>query len=196
MSGADSLVVGMVGPGHVVEREHGALAGLADKINAEIAAAEISAMSAVQHALTAGGLLNEAKGCVQHGEWAAWLETNCRVAPRTARAYMSLAARLPALPDEERQRVADLPLRDAIKAISTAPTAPPSRPSIHRPSRDQRDRATRALSQAADAQRALVRHVGQNYIKRKEVERTRAKLRAALAALDELQVDGECGGPL
>lgn len=177
--------------GAVVESEHLALPGLATKINTEVSAAELSAKSAVQHALAAGEMLIQAKSHVPHGQWETWLQRNCQVAPRTAQAYMRLHTQVAALPQPEAQRVAGLPLRQAINAISTSPTAPPRHPTFHQPRREQRDRAADALKKAADAQRALIRHIGVNYIKRAEVERTRAKLQAALAALDDLQFPGE-----
>lgn len=163
-------------------------AALADEINAAVRDAKHAAGQAVQHALRAGALLVQAKELAPHGHWDSWLQANCEVAPRTARAYMALAKRLPELGIEERQRVADLPLREAIKAITTSPIAPPRDSSYwHRPRRDGRQRAADALREAATAQRKLALKIEANYIKRMEVERARSKMRAALAALDDLQ---------
>jgi hypothetical protein len=46
----------------------------------------------LQHAITAGNALNEAKSKVGHGKWLAWLEDNCPdISNRTAERYMKLA---------------------------------------------------------------------------------------------------------
>lgn len=101
------------------------LVELAGKINNATRAAETSAKSAMQHALVAGNLLIEAKKAAGHGAWGKWVAENCDVAPRTASAYMRLAEGLPKLPEPDRQRVADLPIREAIRAIATPAKAPP-----------------------------------------------------------------------
>jgi len=46
----------------------------------------------LQHAITAGAALNEAKAKVGHGKWLAWLKENCPdISDRTAERYMKLA---------------------------------------------------------------------------------------------------------
>jgi hypothetical protein len=46
----------------------------------------------LQHAITAGNALNEAKSKVGHGNWLTWLEENCPdISNRTAERYMKLA---------------------------------------------------------------------------------------------------------
>jgi hypothetical protein len=46
----------------------------------------------LQHAITAGAVLNEAKSKVGHGNWLAWLKENCLdISDRTAERYMKLA---------------------------------------------------------------------------------------------------------
>jgi hypothetical protein len=45
----------------------------------------------IEHAITAGELLLEAKSQVAHGEWLSWLEDNCAMGLRTAQLYMQLA---------------------------------------------------------------------------------------------------------
>ena len=72
---------------------------------------------AVEYAAQAGALLNRAKERVGHGEWEEWVRANCYLAPRTARGYMQLAAVMTRLSSEERQTVADSPLRQALMAI-------------------------------------------------------------------------------
>ena len=77
-----------------------ALADLATRINAEHAAAEQHARTAVEHAIAAGALLAQAKVRVEHGAWLPWLAENFTGSARTASAYMRLSA--------NRQRVADM----------------------------------------------------------------------------------------
>lgn len=84
---------------------------LAARINAEHVAARDTAQSALDHAAECGRLLIQAKAQIPHGEWEAWLTANFSGSPRTARAYMQLASRLPEL-ELKRHHVADLPLRE------------------------------------------------------------------------------------
>ena len=57
----------------------------------------------------AGLMLIEAKALLPHGAWLPWLSTRFEMKGRTAQAYMQLAR------DPNPQRVADLPLRVALK---------------------------------------------------------------------------------
>lgn len=101
-----------------VSREQDHLpAEIAERINAEHQACEQAARSALEHARTAGGLLQEAKEMLPHGQWEPWIEESCVFSARTARMYMQVARHWPEL--EERQRVADLSLREAVKLLST-----------------------------------------------------------------------------
>jgi hypothetical protein len=97
------------------------LVTLPERINSAVQAAESHARSAVECAIRAGGLLLQAKALVQYGEWEGWLQQHVTCAPRTAQAYMRLHAKVKTLPKPEAQRVALLPLRDAMKAIATEP---------------------------------------------------------------------------
>ena len=90
---------------------------IADRINAEHQACEQAARSALEHARAAGGLLQEAKETLPHGQWESWIEDSCAFSARTARMYMQVARHWPEL--EERQRVAVLSLREAVKLLST-----------------------------------------------------------------------------
>ena len=72
----------------------------------------------MQHALNAGDLLLKAKKKVAHGGWLDWLKENCHFSERTAQGYMRLSRELPQLEDSKAQRVADLPLRDALVLLS------------------------------------------------------------------------------
>jgi len=92
---------------------------LAELVGDAVSAAEQGANSTMQHALRAGELLVRAKELVRHGDWIDWLKANCRLAPRTAQAYMRLPERLKALAPQEAQRVAHLPVREALRAITT-----------------------------------------------------------------------------
>ncbi len=106
------------------ELEHNTLDDLATKINIAHNQVEQAFLSAVNHALVAGDLLLEAKRQVSHGEFKSWIEQNCEFSDRMARAYMRVAEQLPKLPDEERQRVADMSLRGVLKLFAS----PGSRP--------------------------------------------------------------------
>ncbi|MGH8538378.1 MAG: DUF3102 domain-containing protein [Gammaproteobacteria bacterium] len=87
---------------------------LAAQINEAHRRASDAARTAVEHALTAGRLLIQAKARTQHGGWLPWLKEHCEVSERTAQAYMRLALKLPELDPTKAQRVADLPLREAL----------------------------------------------------------------------------------
>jgi hypothetical protein len=64
------------------------LTDLATRINAEHAACLASAQDAITRAIEVGRLLAEAKTQAQHGQWAAWVESNCSFAMRQAQNYM------------------------------------------------------------------------------------------------------------
>lgn len=158
---------------------------LAARINEATSAAETSARAAVAHALAAGNLLLQAKAQVEHGDWEPWLLANCAVAPRTARAYMSLARRLPALPDPERQRVAEMPLREAVAAIRTTPEAPPL-PRCRPGGIGQATKLKPVFKAAGSALHSIASDVGLRSIKHDRIKALRSKLQAALAALDSM----------
>ncbi len=94
-----------------------ALVSLAADINREHHAAFCKAREALEHARRAGELLIEAKATVRHGEWLPWLSANVQFSERTAQGYMRLAAHWPEL-EAKSATVADLPLRDALKALA------------------------------------------------------------------------------
>ncbi len=95
-----------------------ALVDLAGRINTEHKAVCEAAMTATQHAIKCGVLLTEAKSGLPHGQWLPWLKENCELSERTTQAYMRLARRCEELGGEEAQRVADLPVRQAMVAIA------------------------------------------------------------------------------
>jgi Protein of unknown function (DUF3102) len=67
------------------------LTDLAARINTEHEAASEALRRSLDHAITAGTLLLEAKAQLSHGQWLPWLKTHCHVPERTARLYMRLA---------------------------------------------------------------------------------------------------------
>ena len=94
------------------------LNGLATGIREKHQAALDAAANAVSLAREAGELLIQAKAQVEHGQWANWLNANVQFSERTAQGYMRLVRELPKLDDEKAQRVAVMPLRQALKAIA------------------------------------------------------------------------------
>lgn len=95
-----------------------ALDDLASKIRSEHDAVQRAVETATGHAIRCGQLLTEAKDGLAHGQWLPWLQEHCEVSERTAQAYMRLALKHGALDTEKAQRVADLPVREAMKAIA------------------------------------------------------------------------------
>lgn len=91
---------------------------LAAEINREHKAAQDAARSALEHAIRAGELLIQAKEGIAHGEWGKWLQDNVEVSERTAQAYMRTAKHKGELVDPKTQRVADLPLREALAQLA------------------------------------------------------------------------------
>lgn len=160
---------------------------LAQQINEAVAAAERSAKSAMMYVLQAGALLNDAKRLVPHGEWGTWLTTNCTLAPRTAQAYMRLAKKMQELPADEAQRVADLPVREAVRAIATTPEAPPRIGRIRAAGRDDATRTTDVFKKTATELRKAAKYVAVLHeLKAQDVQALRNKLQAALSELDRL----------
>ena len=94
------------------------LAQLASRINAAHEAAEACFTKGVAYAVEAGKDLLHAKKLVEdrhgYGHWQDWRKRNVKFPSRTARLYMQMAG----LPEEERQRVAPLSLREAAKAVA------------------------------------------------------------------------------
>ena len=95
-----------------------ALDTLAAEIRAEHDAAQHAAETATKHAIRCGLLLIEAKDGLTHGQWLPWLQKHCALSERTGQAYMRLARKHGELNAKKAQRVADLPVRDAMKEIA------------------------------------------------------------------------------
>ncbi|MEB0112786.1 DUF3102 domain-containing protein [Variovorax sp. RTB1] len=144
--------------------------------------------AALQHALEAGALLNQAKARIAHGKWNEWLAVNCQVAPRTARGYMRLATAYPTLPESEPQRVADLPVREAVKAIATHPS-PPARPrAALGANREDSDRVVERFQATAKIVREASRWISHGKpLEGGKVTTLRNQLQAILSELDPLQ---------
>ena len=165
-------------------------AELGARIRMRVTMAESHAKKALEYALEIGALLNEAKPQLKHGEWLDWLQDHCDLAPRTASAYMRLSKAYPALPEANRQRVTDLPVREALKAISTDPTPlPPREPPARRVnSLDERERVKSVFLNARNQLTKAVKTIDYAMpIKGGEVAALRKKLEAVLAQLTELQ---------
>lgn len=88
---------------------------LARQINAAHSACEQAMTTGMQHALTAGSLLLQAKVECPHGTWTTWLSENCQFSERTAQAYMRVAKELP---EANPQRVALLSFRQVLKELA------------------------------------------------------------------------------
>jgi hypothetical protein len=63
----------------------------APKIIEAHAAVQSNAKTMMEHAIVAGELLSKAKKKVGHGEWAEWVQENCKFSARTASDYMRMA---------------------------------------------------------------------------------------------------------
>ena len=79
-----------------------------------------------EHFLRVGELLLRAKDVAGHGKWTDWLLSNTAISETAARGYMRMAEEYPNLDAEKRQRVADLPWREALKAIAKPREADPA----------------------------------------------------------------------
>ena len=102
------------------------LTTLAEQINQEHLEAGAAISQSLQHARRAGELLIQAKAQVGHGEWGGWLEKHFHGSARTAQSYMRVASRFGEL-EQKTQRVADLPLREALALLAEPQEAEPQR---------------------------------------------------------------------
>lgn len=99
----------------VAKHEGGALVALADQANEEHRQAEAAMTEALVHARNAGEALNEAKDRTPHGSWGDWVRDHFEGSARTARLYQRIARNWTRI--EDRQRVADLSLRGAVRLL-------------------------------------------------------------------------------
>ena len=93
------------------------LASLAGRIAVEHAACTSATRTALAHARACGVLLAEAKAALPHGAWTGWLAVHFPGSPRTAQAYMRVAARWPEL-DAKAQSSAGLNLDGALRLLA------------------------------------------------------------------------------
>jgi hypothetical protein len=93
------------------------LGDLAARIAAEHEAAGAATRKTLQHAITAGELLIEAKDRVGHGRWENWLKKTCNVPPRSATNYMKLAEGREILEKNQIGIAADLTIRAALRLL-------------------------------------------------------------------------------
>ena len=174
----------ILAPGQETPAELGA------RIRMRVQMAETHAKKALHYALEIGALLNEAKPQLKHGEWLDWLQAHCDLAPRTASAYMRLAKAYPALPEAEQQRVADLPVRDAVTAIATIALPPTLRTAPARAvrARDERERVQAVFRGAREKLSKAARAIDHGQpIKGAAVAALRTQLEAVLQQLTEQQ---------
>lgn len=170
----------------VAEADQWRLPNLSNDITECIYKAQAHAAHAVAEARRAGELLLEAKALVAHGQWEYWLSENCGCAVRTAQAYMRLATKLQALPADEAQCVALLPLREALKAISTPSEAPP-RPPAYKPEPTDRNKVRPTFEAASRSLRSITRDVGYHKLSSDRIKKLRERLQAVMAELDRME---------
>lgn len=113
------------------------LQNLAARANSAHLAASGAAISALEHARTAGEALSAAKGHVPHGEWLKWLDTHFDGSRDTAANYMRIASRWDELNVE---RVPHLTVRAAISSLAEPKPPKPETPA---------DRAAAAIDRSA-----------------------------------------------
>ena len=106
------------------------LGDLAARIAAEHEAAGAATRKTLQHAITAGELLIEAKDRVGHGRWENWLKKTCNVPPRSATKYMKLAEGRETIEKNQIGLGADLTINAALRLLKpkTKKAEPPDRP--------------------------------------------------------------------
>jgi hypothetical protein len=101
----------------VQARAESSLAEIAAAIAAAHADCETALRDSVRHAIRVGELLIQVKTRLGHGNWLPWLSANCPFSERTAQTYMRMANNVAKLADSNPQRVADMSLRRAVKAL-------------------------------------------------------------------------------
>jgi DUF3102 family protein len=85
------------------------------EIRREHKAAHDAQREAVSHAIRCGELLLLAREDVPHGQWELWVQAKCKFSSRAARGYLRLAR----LDAANRQRVAEMSLRNALAEIAS-----------------------------------------------------------------------------
>src|SRR5215204_448055 len=104
------------------------LGTLAKRINAEHRACRKAAVDALEHALSAGELLLQAKVEHKHGSWLAWLEDNFEGTPRTAQVYMRLARSRKLVEELKAKSASHLSIAGAMQHLAPQAFGPPPVP--------------------------------------------------------------------
>ncbi len=180
---------------HDIRTDVATLDFLAEQIKDSAQQTIKAANNAVEGALITGTLLIEAKKQVPHGEWENWLTANCQLAMSTARAYMVLSKKFHQLDDSNLQRVRDLPIREALKAIATdpTPTPKPAYSSTYRPARTDREKTQAVFGKAVSVLKLSSKAIDVG-LKEKQVNDLRKKLNDVLAELDRLEATAKSDG--
>ena len=89
---------------------------LAAEITLKYAELEATAQQSTVLALQLGDLLIQAKDQCRHGEWLPWLKRRFDKSVRLAQNYMALARQFP---PERRHTIRDIPLREALRLLSS-----------------------------------------------------------------------------
>lgn len=113
------------------------LGSLAERINAEHRACVMAEVTALDHALVAGGLLLEVKATLKHGGWIAWLEEHFEGTPRTAQTYKRLAEQRQLVERLKCEAASHLSIAGALRGLAPQAFGPPPVPGTARPSPDQ-----------------------------------------------------------
>src|SRR5262245_56131376 len=92
----------------------------ASEINREHQLARAAFQRGLEHARRCGELLIREKDRLDHGQFLPWLREHCEFSERMASGYMRIARKWPTLEArlEDRQRVADLPVREALALLA------------------------------------------------------------------------------
>ena len=126
----------------------------------------------LDHAVSAGKLLMQAKETIPHGDWLSWLATNCPdISDRLAQKYMQVARELPRLQAADpanTPRVADLSFRAALEIVAVNAQTARKIPEADRPE---------VIEAAAEEKLANLTEAREKYVSRSK--RKRAQFRAA-----------------
>jgi N6-adenosine-specific RNA methylase IME4 len=125
------------------------LAEIAARIKLAHQAAATSLKCGIEHAITAGELLIEAKKHIPHGQWLPWLGEHCGITPRSAQGYMKLARNRDKL-EANTQALAHLTIEGALKSL-----AAPSLAIASLETEEARNAAVEAIENGADIRKAV-----------------------------------------
>lgn len=157
---------------------------LASNIRQYTVDADSHARSAVESARLAGAALLEAKREIPHGDWAAFVMDGCGLTMRTASAYMRVARMMPGLTMANRQRVAEMPLRKALGALSR-----PRSVKVARASAEEIELVEDALVNLVRSADILLSRLSRRDVpSEQQIARLREQLRQAVSALGLLDV--------